>query len=187
MLKKYIMKKLIFIIILLIIQFLFPQRVNAIEKESESTASLVIYVKAQDIRTDIIRQYLFQYNSPLSQEAEHIIYEADRFGLDWKLIPAIAGVESTFGKRIPYSSYNAWGWGIPTGARSGIQFSSWKEGITVVSYGLKTKYIDRGAVAIEQIGAIYAASPRWPQNVRFFMSQIDTFAENYYKENSLNI
>ena len=115
------------------------------------------------------------HNSPLVEESGHFIAEADRLGLDWKLVAAIAGTESTFGKRVPSGSYNAWGWGIPTGAQSGIAFNSWKKGITTVSEGLKYRYVNRGAVSVEQIGRIYAASPRWAGNVRFFLHAIETF------------
>lgn len=145
------------------------------EPEADAAARLTFGQITRDERIDTLRAYLTAHNSPLAQESNHFVAEADRLGLDWKLVPAIAGTESTFGKHVPAGSYNAWGWGIPTGARSGIAFTRWKQGITIVSEGLKERYIDRGAVTIEQIGRIYAASPRWAGNVRFFLAKIDTF------------
>ena len=97
------------------------------------------------------------------------------YGLDWKLVAAISGVESGFGKVLPSGSHNAWGWGIPTGSSGGIKFASWEEGIATVSHGLKTKYVNRGAHTIDQIGSIYAASPAWPGKVRFFMNKIHAY------------
>lgn len=149
--------------------------VHAATPEAGEAAKLSFGQLARDERVDKLRAYLMAHDSPLTDEASHFIAEADRLGLDWKLVAAISGVESTFGKHTPPGSYNGWGWGIPTGAQSGIAFSNWKEGITAVSEGLKNRYINRGAISIEQIGRIYAASPRWAGNVRFFLNQIEAF------------
>lgn len=149
--------------------------VLAQEPEAGGAAQLTFGQILRDERIDTLRAYLTMHNSPLVGEATHFVSEADRLGLDWKLVAAIAGTESTFGKHVPSGSYNAWGWGIPTGAQSGITFDNWKQGITAVSEGLKFRYVDRGAVSVEQIGRIYAASPRWAGNVRFFLNQIASF------------
>lgn len=150
--------------------------VMAQDREAGMAAQLTFGQILRDERIDRLRTYLSMHNSPLTNQSAHFIAEADRLGLDWKLVAAIAGTESTFGKHVPFGSYNAWGWGIPTGAQSGIAFESWKHGITRVSEGLKTRYIDRGATTVEQIGRIYAASPRWAGNVRFFLNAIDSFS-----------
>ncbi|MBI4066574.1 glucosaminidase domain-containing protein [Candidatus Gottesmanbacteria bacterium] len=152
-----------------------PVAAFAQEPEVGAAAQLAVGQILRDERIDLLRAYLTAHNSPLAGESVHFVAEADRLGLDWKLVTAIAGTESTFGKHTPPGSYNAWGWGIPTGTQSGIAFASWKQGITTVSEGLKNRYVDRGAVTIEQIGRIYAASPRWAGNVRFFLNAIDTF------------
>lgn len=128
-----------------------------------------------DERVIRLGAYLETHNSPMAEAASHFVFEADRLNLDWKLLPAIAGVESTFGKRIPPGSYNSYGWGIFTGKSSGIVFDSWADGITKVSEGLRYRYMDRGATTVEQIGRIYAASPTWAIKVRFFMGKIDEF------------
>jgi hypothetical protein len=131
--------------------------------------------QGKDARVAKLRAYLETHASPLADEAEHFVAEADRLGLDWKLVAAIAGVESTFGKFIPRNSYNGWGWGIFTGASDGIHFKDWRDGITTVSEGLRYRYIDKGATSIEQIGRIYAASPAWSTKVRFFLTQIEDY------------
>lgn len=129
-----------------------------------------------DNRANILRAFLHEYDSPLEAEAGTFVREADKNSIDWKLVAAIAGTESTFGKNIPSYSYNAWGWGIPTGAQSGVGFTSWNDGITTVSQGLKENYIDKGATTLDQIGEIYAASPMWATHVQFFIEKIDQFA-----------
>lgn len=83
-------------------------------------------------------------------------------------MPAIAGVESNFGKRIPTNSYNAYGW-----ANGNYYFKSWENSIETVSKTLKTKYIDRGAIKIHQIAKIYAPpSSSWANKVKYFTNQI---------------
>ncbi|OGG23634.1 hypothetical protein A3A79_00290 [Candidatus Gottesmanbacteria bacterium RIFCSPLOWO2_01_FULL_43_11b] len=148
------------------------------EGESDAAASLVAHAASQDERVERLTDFLASQNSPFADEASYFVAEADRLNLDWKLVAAIAGVESTFGKHIPTGSYNAWGWGVFTGTQWGVAFANWRDGITQVSEGIKFNYIDKGAETIEQIGRIYAASPAWSWKVHFFLDQIEAFAPN---------
>jgi hypothetical protein len=123
-----------------------------------------------DFRVTNLEQYLESHNSPLSAHAEDFVKYADENGLDYRLVPAISGVESTFGKRIPYNSYNAYGW-----ANGKYKFTSWTDSISHVSMTLKTKYIDKGAPTIPKIARRYAPpSATWGRNVTFFINKIDT-------------
>lgn len=155
-----------------------PAAVLAREPEAEATAQLVTSYLPADSRVNRLKLYLETLNSPLAEVASHFVLEADRLDLDWRLVAAIAGVESTFGKHIPTGSYNAWGWGVFTGAQDGVHFKDWKDGIAQISEGLRYNYIEKGAVTIEQIGRIYAASPAWSWKVRFFLAQIEEFIPN---------
>lgn len=129
-----------------------------------------------DTRIEKLTLFLERYDSPLAPYARTFVEAADVYGLDWRLVAAIAGVESTFGKQIPFNSYNAWGWGIPTGSLSGIGFASWEEGIVEVSRGLKTRYINRGADTIWKIAPIYAPpSTTWAGKVNYFIDAIERF------------
>lgn len=132
-------------------------------------------VEINDARITKLEAFLTAYNSPLAPHASHFVKEADRLGLDWKLVAAICGVESTFGKHTPANSFNGWGWAIFTGQKDGRHFADWKEGITVVSEGLRYTYIDKGLVTIEQMGKRYAASPTWSMKVRYFLQKIEDF------------
>lgn len=134
-------------------------------------------IDSDDIRVEKLEAYLTKLNSPLVENAEDFVDYADayEFGENWAIVAAIAGVESTFGKHVPKNSYNAWGWGIPTGSQSGIGFSDWEDGIGIVSQGLKEKYMDNGATNLASIGKIYAPpSTTWAHNVEFFMNQIES-------------
>lgn len=125
-----------------------------------------------DPRVDQLEAFFKSHNSPLTGYADAFIKAADKYELpDWKLVPAITGVESTFGKAIPKNSYNAYGW-----ANGAYAFKSWDESIDHVTKSLKTRYIDRGADTVEKIAPIYAPpSKTWAGKVRFFMREIATF------------
>lgn len=172
------MKKLTVTLITIALFLGVASPVYAVELATEAGASArPTYTQVSvDDRPARLRAYLTSHNSPLVDSAEHFVSEADRLNLDWKLVAAIAGVESTFGKHIPPYSYNGWGWGVFTGQQDGIHFTSWNDGITEVSEGLRYNYVDRGAVTVEQMGRIYAASPVWAQNVNFFLNAIENFS-----------
>lgn len=128
----------------------------------------------QDNRAKVLKAYLKLHNSPLAESSDTFVKKADQYSLDWKLVVAISGLESTFGQAIPANSYNAWGWGIY--GDNVIRFNSWDEGIATISQGLRQNYIDKGAQDVYQIGRLYAASPTWAQRVEYFMRKIDEFA-----------
>jgi len=168
------------------------QQALASEQTSEQSANLAgaqavsSQPVKQDNRAEILRAYLTQYNSPLADHADTFIKEADANNLDWRMVAAISGVESGFGEAIPPYSYNAWGFGV-YGANV-RRFSSWDDGITVVSTALSQEYMNgRGATNIYQIGATYAASPTWASRVQGYMDAIDQFSQNYAPKPALSI
>ncbi len=136
-----------------------------------------------DMRVRVLSAYLAKHKSPMTENAGDFIEAADKYGLDWKLVPAITGVESTFGKHVPggldtqYTSYNAWGWGVY--GTNVIKFKSWRDGIFTVSEGLKTRYIDKGLTNPYAINKVYAASPTWGKHVSFFLEDLEEFTQNY--------
>lgn len=129
--------------------------------------------EGKDNRARILKAFLQKHSSPLADSAHDFVKNADMYNLDWKLVAAISGVESTFGKFIPYNSYNGWGWGIY--GNNVIRFYSWSDAIETVSRGLRQNYIDKGATNIYQIGRIYAESKAWPYKVNYFMAKIEEF------------
>lgn len=151
----------------------------ATQPESEATAKLTIHAAQPDQRVEKLEGFLASHNSPFANEAGQFVAEADRLNLDWRLVAAISGVESTFGKHIPTGSFNAWGWGVFTGQQWGVNFKDWKDGITQVSEGLAKNYFGRGAKTIYDVGWIYAANGNsWGNHVQFFLDQIEGFAPN---------
>jgi len=63
-----------------------------------------------DPRIIAMRKFLSDYNSPMYPYADIFVIEADKTGLDWRLVASISGVESAFGNVIPLETNNAWGW-----------------------------------------------------------------------------
>lgn len=173
------MKKTIVFIILATFMLIFGQTPVQAAEVAGAAATLSMHfadVKLLDTRTERLRAFLKSHNSPMVADAGAFVVQADKYDLDWKLVAAIAGVESTFGKHIPYNSYNGWGWGVYTGTNDGIHFDSWADGIAEVSEGLRKNYIDRGAETIYEMGWIYAANgDSWSKHVRFFIDKIESY------------
>src|SRR5690606_408949 len=138
-------------------------------------------VAGTDARVAIVSEYLRYRNSPMVGSAATFVAVADKYDLDWRLLVAIAGKESSFGKFIPPGSYNAWGWGIPTGAQRGIGFSSWDEGIDTVANGLRKHYFNKGYDTLIEIESKYTppsaaqADHPWVAGVSQFMHEIENF------------
>ena len=157
------------IITLALVLLFFSTRLTNAQVAVESSASLMGKSVGEgiDMREVILRQYLESHNSQLAAYSAVFIKYADEYNIDWRLVPAITGVESTFGKRIPYNSYNVYGW-----ANGEYIFSSWDESIKIVTKALSEKYIARGANTTAEIGRIYAPpSSTWAKNVDFFKNK----------------
>lgn len=135
---------------------------------------------AKENRVVVLKAYLEQYDSPLANHAQTFIDEADKNNLDWKLVAAIAGVESYFGQMIPPYSNNGWGYGVY--GNNVRTFSSWDDGISTVSQALRSDYLGKNPETnVYQIGSKYAADPHWAVKVTNFMNSIDAFSEKVGK------
>ena len=162
-----------FLLVQILTNFVLPEDVLASVKEVSASSRLKrIYIgKNIDLRVNRLENFLEKHSSPLSPYAQNFIWYADTYNIDWRLVPAISGVESTFAKRYPWGSYNAYGW-----ANGKYNFSSWDHSIEVVTKTLREKYYDKGAGNIGKIARRYAPpSNTWGRNVKFFMNKIDSF------------
>lgn len=138
-----------------------------------------------DKRTKILSAYLLKNHSPLTGNARDFVESAQKYNLDWKLVAAIAGTESTFGKFVPgntlFPSFNAWGWGV-YGDQT-LYFKSWREGIYTVTEGLRKDYFDKGYTNPYSINQAYAESPNWGARVSWFLKDMENFQTQYELEN----
>lgn len=166
-------KKLFAFLIAFLAILSLSQPASAQEKIAAGSAVLENLSFQADERIAKLKNFLASYNSPLAKYANNFVEAADKYGIDWKLVPAITGVESTFGKNIPANSYNAYGW-----ANGTFYFQSWEQSIDHVSKTLKEKYVDRGLDTPYKMGPVYAPpSKAWAGKVVFFMNRLDFFGE----------
>lgn len=129
-------------------------------------------VIGEDARVVVLQKFLDENKSELTPFAELLVQTADKYQLDWKLLPAIAQKESGLCRVIPPGSYNCWGWGIHS--KGTLMFDDYPEAIEAVAKGLKEKYIDYGLTTPEKIMTKYANpnSTTWAEGVILYMEQI---------------
>jgi len=143
--------------------------------QAKPNVKVLAAVGKGDGRSVIIDNFLAKHNSPMTGLGQVFVQAADQYGLDYRLLPAIAFQESTLGKRMPKNSHNAWGWAIYTGETSGAKFRNWEHAIFTVAKGLKTDYIDRGLRTTEAIMTRYSDSEgEWAFGVNFAMEAMAT-------------
>lgn len=128
-----------------------------------------------DNRADTLERFFQRYGSPLASHAKFFVEVADKYKLDYRLLPAIALQESGGGRYIPHNSYNAWGYAITETQTLG--FLSWEQGIDRVARGIKTEYVDKGLVTPDQIMTKYTPASlekggAWAKGVSYFMGQM---------------
>jgi hypothetical protein len=124
-----------------------------------------------DPRAVQMRVVLAKYNSPMIGLEDVLIKTAEKYGLDWTLMAAIAGTESSFAKRMPHNCNNPYGWGIYGDNK--ICFKTLEESIEGVASGLAKKY---NISSIESIARTYnkVSTDGWISHTKFFMNKIKT-------------
>lgn len=135
----------------------------------ESTTVASVVAKPDD-RAERLRKYLESKRSPMASSAEALVEIADKYDLDWTLLPAIAGLESQYGLYVPVNSYNPYGWN-----NGRMNFVSWAAASETVAHGIRTRYEPTGEVTAWKIGSRYAASKTWAVRVVKFQAQIAAF------------
>ncbi len=121
-----------------------------------------------DFRPLKLSAFFVKNNSLLKEYSFYLVKKADEYDLDYRLFPAISGVESGFCKAYIFSTNNCVGWG-----GGYIAFKSMEEQIEVVLKALKEKYVDQGLLTVSQIGLRYAADSSWSFKVERNMEEIE--------------
>jgi hypothetical protein len=134
--------------------------------------SIEAQIVSSDARVELVRNYLKRYDSPLVPYADYIVEIADKYAVDFRLTTAIAQQESNLCKVIPEGTFNCWGWGIHSQGTLG--FDSFKEGIRIVTQGLRNDYINEGLLTPETIMQKYTplSEGSWSLGVRLFMEEM---------------
>jgi hypothetical protein len=160
---------LLFIAILLIIAFLFNHKgeivssvsnvkVEAVHaQETASSSATPVIIVEEDKRIATLEEFLTKKDSPLAPYSKFFIETADKYGLDWTLMPAISGMESNFGKSMPSKSNNPFG----LGGGKLMKFTALYDSIEFEAKLLSEKY---KLASNRAIGSIYCPSFECNQN-----------------------
>lgn len=132
----------------------------------------IVYVI--DPRITTLQTFFEKKQSPLVDSAATFIEVADYYGLDWKLLPAIAGVESGFEKAGNTSDFNPFGYMCNDHP---CRFSSFDQAIRRVARTLGTGIAYKG---YRETGSLYIlaevynhCSPEdWSKKIIYFEEQI---------------
>lgn len=141
----------------------------------KSESSISDEIAHADGRAKIIENFLRGYKSPLTNYSDLFISVADRYQLDYRLLPAIAMQESNGGKKVIADSYNPFGYGIYGSLVT--KFNSWEESIERVGRALKEDYINKGLKNPYQIMTKYTPPSLskggvWAIGVSSFMEEL---------------
>ncbi len=141
----------------------------------KSEVSITDEIGSADGRAKIIEDFFSAYKSPLSTYSNIFIQVADKYNLDYRLLPAISMQESNGGKKVINNSYNPFGYGI-YGALV-TRFNSWEEAIDRVGKALREDYLNQGLENPVQIMAKYtppslAKDGAWAKGVSSFMEEL---------------
>lgn len=132
-------------------------------------------IEKADGRSILISSFFKDYKSILSDHSQVFVDVADKYNLDYRLLPAIAMQESNGGKKVIKNSYNPFGYGIYGDLV--IRFKSWEEAIERVGKALKEDYIGQGLTTPAKIMTKYtppslAKGGVWAKGVSSFMEEL---------------
>ena len=149
-----------------------PSRLVAFAALPSAENVLADTIVSKDARVEIVRQFFAKYKSPLEPFASNVVEAADKYDLDFRLIPSIAMQESNLCQKIITDSYNCWGFGIY--GKKVTRFDSYPEAIETVTKTLANNYVAGGLNTPEEIMRKYTPSSKgsWADSVSYFMEQL---------------
>lgn len=145
------------------------------EEVTGQVKGLTSIIETDDARPQIVANFLQRYQSPLTPYDYYgakLVEIADQYGLDFRLLPAIAMQESNLCKRIPEGSHNCLGFGIHS--RGTLRFDTYEANFERAARELKQNYIDQGRVTPELIMRKYTPSSNgsWADSVNQWMAEM---------------
>jgi hypothetical protein len=115
-----------------------------------------------------LEKFFADGNCPLRNASADFLEAADRYALDWRLLPSISIVESSGGK--VFRNNNVLGWGS-----CNRRFRSVRAGIHLVASRLATStlYRDKG---LDDVLATYNPDPEYVSRVKSVMRRLSSAA-----------
>lgn len=126
---------------------------------TQSNTGVKTAVESGDARVSIVASFLERHDSPLTpydHYARALVESADRYNLDYRLLPAIMMQESNLCKNAPAGANNCLGFGIH--ARGTLGFDSFEASFDRAARELKERYVDIGLDTPEKIMTKYTPS-----------------------------
>lgn len=154
------------------------QKIAADNPNEVNKANLLVQtvIESEDARAALVAKFLERHNSPMQPYDEYghkLVAIADRYQIDFRLLPAIAMQESNLCKNTnPGAPHNCLGFGIH--ARGTLDFESYEAGFERAGRELKAYYIDRGLTTVELIERKYTPSSNgsWANSVNQWMAEM---------------
>ena len=161
------------IVIVLAVFAVISTKSTVLAYEAPEMATIKLGPGDVDKRAENLEKFLGKYNSPLKSNAKTFVAVADKYGIDYRLLPSISCMESTCGKFLIPGTYNPFGWGI-YGSQY-ISFKDYDEAIETVAKGLNESYFSKGLDTPEKIAPVYTPPNHvnWLAGVTYFMKQVD--------------
>ncbi len=159
-----------------IITFISPisEKINR-NQITENEGSGIVLGK-DDSRAIVIANFLERYNSPLKPYDHYgtiFVTIADKYEIDFRLLPAIAMQESNLCKKIPQNSYNCLGFGIYGDLTT--KFNSYEANFERAAKILSEIYIKHdGRLTPEDIEKKYTPPSKgsWANSVNQWMAEM---------------
>lgn len=154
---------------------------EVIEIKAEDTQKTVDIPAKVDPRKAKLYNFFAHYNAPVGLNIDDFLETADKYNLDYRLLPAIAGSESTFGRHTPScADFNPFGWTSTTSPCGFWRFATFGEAIRFVGEKIATgtyytTYQRTGKISDLAISYNPGGTEEWTYKVTRFMEEIDEY------------
>ena len=148
---------------------------NSLGDQSQIQGASTV-LETDDSRGVIVANFLERYKSPMQPYdyyGAEIVKIADKYGIDFRLLPAIAMQESGLCKNTnPDAPGNCLGFGIHKAGT--LDFDNYLAGFDRAARELKERYIDLGLDTPEKIMTKYTPSSNgsWAESVKQWMAEM---------------
>lgn len=148
---------------------------NLLVQKTGQVKGIQTIIEADDARVELVSNFLERYKSPLKPYdyfGQVFVDLADKYQIDFRLLPAIAMQESNLCKVIPEGSYNCLGFGVHS--KGTLGFESFEANFDRAARELKTNYIDIGLTTPEKIMTKYTphSNGSWADSVNQWMAEM---------------
>ncbi len=133
-----------------------------------------------DARAAKINKIFEFYKCPIAGTGEIFVKEADKYGIPYWIVAAIAFQESSCGKNVPVKngelSNNLWGWAVY--GDNVKMFDDLEHGVEVVTKYMHERFFSQGITEPCEIMKVYTPPSKgsWCEGVKFFRDEIDEYS-----------